>query len=86
MLVPPKLVRHCLTFHAVVCAVKRGAGGHMPSKTLVPTPPPSGMTGPVSELIDHTLCIFAAVALITVNMFKNVFKFRVSYCLKYMGE
>jgi len=49
----------------------------MPAKTRVPTPPPSGMTGPVSELIDHTLYIFAAVALISVIMFKNVYKFRV---------
>jgi hypothetical protein len=32
------------------------------------------MTGPVSELIDHTLHIFAAVALIIVTMFKNVYR------------
>ena len=32
--------------------------GHIPAKRCVPTPPPSGVTEPVSELLDHTLCVF----------------------------
>lgn len=32
--------------------------GHIQAKRCVPTPPPSGVTEPVFELLDHTLCVF----------------------------
>jgi len=44
--------------HEAVPKGFRLSKGHIQAKRCVPTPSPSGVTEPVSEPRDHTLCVF----------------------------